>query len=288
VTSVVIAAHNEQQTIRRCLDSVLDDAGDRFEVVVAANGCTDRTVSAATRPGVVVLDLAEAGKAAALNAAEQEVTSFPRVYLDADSQLTGRDIQRLVAALGRDGAAPLAVTAGRIVDTTGRPFVVRQYHRMLDRHPAFVHALYGRGVVVLSEEGRARFDRFPALLGDDFFLDSIFADSEKQVVADVTSVVAAPSSTRILLRRLGRVRRGNREVRDRRRIAASSGAVARPVQGWGWLVDTVRAHPSLAPSAAIYASVTVHAVASSRLSRTSWGHDQGRRPPLAGTRVDHV
>ena len=85
MTSVVIAAHNEGRNIGRCLDALLGGTpAGSIEVVVAANGCSDDTVAVATRPGVVVLDLPEAGKAAALNAAERQVVSFPRVYLDAD------------------------------------------------------------------------------------------------------------------------------------------------------------------------------------------------------------
>jgi glycosyltransferase involved in cell wall biosynthesis len=277
MTSVVIAAHNEGRTIGRCLDALLGDGpAGRFEVVVAANGCSDDTVAAATRPGVVVLDLPTAGKAAALNAAEREVVSFPRVYLDADSALTGDDIARLAAAVIGDAttdATALAATACRVVDTSGRPVVVRHYYRMLSRHPSFRHSLFGRGVVVLSERGRARFDRFPEVLADDFFLDSLFAPGEKSVVPNVTSVVDAPSTTRVLVRRLARVRRGNREIRGQH----DAGVSARRVEGLRWLIDAVRATPAFAPSAAVYAVVTAYAIASSRLVvRASWGHDQSR------------
>jgi glycosyltransferase involved in cell wall biosynthesis len=282
MTSVVIAAHNEGRNIGRCLEALLGGNSDgSFEVVVAANGCRDDTVAAASRPGVVVLDLPVAGKAAALNAAEREVVSFPRVYLDADCLLGPDDIARLVAAVDADiadGAPPLAATARRVVDTAGRPFVVRHYYRMLAWHPAFRHSLFGRGVIVLSERGRARFDDFPSVLADDFFLDSLFAAAEKREVLEVVSVVGAPSTSTILVRRLARVRRGNREVRGRGDVAGS----ARRVEGWGWLMDAVRAAPTFAPSAAIYAAVTLCAIAFSRLARVSWGHDQGRPVVLVG------
>jgi glycosyltransferase involved in cell wall biosynthesis len=276
MTSIVIAAHNEVRTIGGCLDALLSDGpGGRFEIVVAANGCSDATVEAAERPGVVVLDLPQAGKAAALNAAEREVRTFPRVYLDADCTLSGDDIARLAAAVDDEvstGPRPMAATASRVVETAGRPFIVRHYYQMLACHPAFRHALFGRGVVALSERGRARFDRFPSVLADDFFLDSLFAAGEKQVVSDVISVVGAPSTARVLVRRLARVRRGNREVRGRSEVAVA----ARGVEGMGWLVDAVRATPAFALSAGVYAAVTAYAVASSRLARVTWGHDQGR------------
>jgi glycosyltransferase involved in cell wall biosynthesis len=276
MTSVVIAAHNEARNVGCCLDALLGDGMvGRFEVVVAANGCTDETVRAATRPGVVVVDLPDAGKAAALNAAERQVRSFPRVYLDADCTLTADDVALLAAAVDDDasrGGPPLAATARRVVDTTGRPFIVRHYYRMLDRHPAFRHSLFGRGVVVLSERGRARFEEFPGVLADDFFLDSLFAAGEKHVTSDVVSVVGAPSTSKVLVQRLARVRRGNQEVRHRSETSVG----ARPVEGLGWLLHAVRATPTFAPSAAVYAAVTAYVIASSRLTHVTWGHDQGR------------
>ena len=286
MTSVVIAAHNEGRTIGRCLDALLGgQTAGSLEVVVAANGCSDNTVEAATRPGVVVIDLPDAGKSAALNAAEREVVSFPRVYLDADCTLTSEDITCLAAALDGDvaeGPLPLAATARRVVDTAGRPFVVRHYYRMLARHPAFGHSLFGRGVVVLSERGRARFERFPVVIADDFFLDSLFTAGEKGVVSDVVSLVGAPSTSRVLVQRLARVRRGNREIRSREDTAVE----ARRVEGMGWLMDVVRDAPTFAPSAAVYAAVTAYAIASSRFARVSWGHDQGRPLQLADVRGD--
>ena len=279
MTSVVIAAYNEGRVIGRCLDALLaDPTAGRLEVVVAANGCDDDTVDQARRPGVVVLDLPQPGKPAALNAAERLVASFPRVYLDADMRLTARDLELLTAALDdRDAGerSPLAAAPRREVDTTGSAFLVRQYHRVLALHPAYRNSLFGRGVVVLSERGRLRFDEFPEVLGDDFFLDSLFGPDEKVVVSEVVSVVGAPSSTRVLLRRLARVRRGNRELR----LSASAGATARPAEGLGWLLEAVRRDPRLLLAAVTYVIVTLCADLAARWGGTSWGHDQGRPSP---------
>lgn len=278
MTSVVIAAYNEGRVIGRCLDALLADSAGRLEVVVAANGCRDDTVDQARRPGVVVLDLPRPGKPAALNAAERRVSTFPRVYLDADMQLTARDLDRLAAALDDRVAGegtPLAAAPRREVDTTGSAFVVRQYHRALGLHPAYRHSLFGRGVVMLSERGRTRFDEFPEVLADDFFLDSLFGPDEKVVVADVVSVVGAPSSTRVLLRRLARVRRGNRELR----VSTSAGAAARPAEGLGWLLAAVRRDPRLLPAAVTYVLVTIYAELAARWGGSSWGHDQSRPNP---------
>jgi glycosyltransferase involved in cell wall biosynthesis len=254
MTSVVIAAHNEEPVIGRCLDALLAGVlpGD-LDVTVVANGCTDATAEvAAARPGVRVLTLPDAGKSAALNAADAVAVGFPRVYLDADVVLSPGAVPALVAALSPAGgehpasaepaagagpgdvtatgpgpgdvtatgpgpgdvaAAPLAVVPRRVLDLSGRPVAVRAYYHINGRLPAYRHALFGRGAVALSAAGRARFDRFPDLTADDLYLDSLFAAHEKAEVEQAVSVVATPFRTRDLLRRLIRVRAGNAAIR---------------------------------------------------------------------------
>ena len=279
MTSVVIAAHNEASVIDACLAALLASASDPPEIVVVANGCDDDTAEMAQRAGVVVVDLPTAGKSAALNVGDSVATAFPRVYLDADVVLSPRDLELLVLPL-REGRA-LASAPDRAVDTAGCGLVVRQYYRVLARHPAYVGSLFGRGAVAVSEHGRSRFGGFPALLGDDFFLDSIFAADEKAVVPEVVSVVRAPTSTRALVRRLARVRLGNAQLRS---SAVATGS-PRPAQGLGWLIHAVRAEPALAPAAAIFGLVTVSAALLARRSGLDWGHDRPTAavPTVVGT-----
>ena len=130
-----------------------------------------------------------------------------------------------------------------MVDTAGRPFVVRHYYRMLARHPAFTNSLFGRGVVVLSERGRARFAEFPSVLADDFFLDSLFPSTEKRVVSEVVSVVGAPSTAK----RPGAAA-GSGTPRQPRSppVRHDSAPGARRVRGVRWLLDAVRSAPTFA------------------------------------------
>ncbi len=271
--SVVIAAHNEGRVIRRCLDalSCVPDALPA-EVVVAANGCTDDTVSVARRAGVRVLDLPEAGKGAALNAAEQTMTAFPRAYLDADIELASQDLVLLMDAVLPRGVA-LAAAPRRVVDLTGSPLLVRAYYAVSRLHPAFSSGIFGRGLIVLSEEGRRRFDLFPNMIADDLFLDSLFESEEKTEVQGVLSRVAAPRRTGDLIRRLARVRRGNSELRK----AALPGALVRPQEGIQWLVKAVIRRPTLAPAAIVYVSITLTASVRSRRETVAWGQDLSSR-----------
>jgi glycosyltransferase involved in cell wall biosynthesis len=264
VTSVIIAAHNEAAVIGRCLDSLLAGADPgEFEVVVAANGCTDPTARVATaRPGVLVLDLPDAGKARALNAGDAIASGYPRIYLDADIIIDADGIRALRDALT---ATPrvLAATARRELDLRGSALLVRAYYAINSRLPAYRNALFGRGVIALSAEGRGRFGDFPDVVADDLFLDSLFAEAEKREAASVTTVIAAPRRTAELVRRLTRVRRGNASLRA---VApATDGSTGVPaVARTSWLRDVALRHPSLMPAAACYAAITILAAVRAR------------------------
>jgi glycosyltransferase involved in cell wall biosynthesis len=271
-TSVVVAAHNEEAVIGRCLDAIRASSGPPLDITVVANGCRDRTAEvAAERPGVRVLDLAAAGKPGALNAGDAVAIGFPRLYLDADVVLSPDAIPRLAQAV-KDG--PLAVVPRRRLDVTGRPLMVRAYYAINAHLPAYRNALFGRGAIMLSETGRARFDEFPTMTADDLFLDSLFADGERVEVPEVTSRVATPFKTADLVRRLSRVRAGNTALR---RESASS--VRSSVRS-SWLRDVVIPRPWLAPAAVCYVGLIAAAELRARRTRGSadqWGRDESSR-----------
>ncbi|MET4637666.1 glycosyltransferase family 2 protein [Mycetocola sp. 2940] len=281
--SVVIAAHNEESVLGQSLDALLDQATSApFEIVVSANGCTDRTVAVATRPGVTVIDRQEPGKAAALNAGDQAAVGYPRIYLDADILVPPGALAEVLDSFA-GFPSPLAVVPRRRLNTTGRPWPVRAYFAINERLPAFRNGLFGRGMIALSEQGRARFDAFPAMIADDLFLDSLFSDAEKVELSGVEVVVEAPFTTGDLLRRLVRVRRGNAEMRK----AAAAGqvdVVVRPSDRWAWLRDVVLPNPRLAAAAVPYLSITVFAALRARRGAAdAWGRDEStrRQPPSA-------
>ena len=277
--SVVIAAHNEEYVIGLTLEALLQDGqANDLQIIVSANGCTDGTVRVATRTGVTVIDRAEPGKAGALNAGDEAATTYPRVYLDADIVVPPGGIAQLVALIDTP-RAPLAVVPSRRLNTAGSPWPVRAYFAINERLPAFRDGLFGRGLIALSEEGRSRFDTFPLMIADDLFLDSQFTAEEKAEAEHVVVVVEAPRTSRDLLRRLVRVRRGNAEMR----AASQQGEVAvaiRPSDRWAWLRDVVVPEPRLAPAAIPYLGFTVLAALLARRSpdgKEAWGRDESTR-----------
>ena len=92
IASIVIPAHNEEAVIARTLSTLLTDAKDgEFEVVVVCNGCSDATHQISegfAHRGVRTLSIETPSKIAALNVGDAAATVMPRVYLDADVQVT--------------------------------------------------------------------------------------------------------------------------------------------------------------------------------------------------------
>lgn len=280
--SIIIAAHNEAAVIGRCLDGLTSrDGVPVCEITVVANGCNDSTSEVARRyPGVRVIDLATAGKAAALNAADAVTESFPRVYLDADIVLSPDDVDALCEALKE----PVhAAVPGRRLNVDSRPVLIRAYYAVNVRLPAYQMGLYGRGAIAVSEAGRARFSGFPEMVADDLFLDSLFSDSEKCLVHSVVSTVEAPWRIGDLFRRLVRVRSGNAAMRR----AAGQGQVpseVRPRDNWAWLRSVVLPHPWLLPAGVVYATVTGAAAIAARRTKVGWAQDQSSRQAASGAR----
>lgn len=284
VASIVIAAHNEAAVIGRCLDTLLaDTAPGEFDVTVVANGCTDATVQvAAERSGVRVLDLAFPGKIGALNAGDEVAVGYPRIYLDADVVVSSAGIRALCAALADPSSQVLATTVRREIDVGHSPLPVRCYFAINSRLPVFRDALFGRGVIALSEDGRGRFGRFPDVIGDDTFVDSLFAVGEKREIDGASTVVAAPRRTRDLVRRLTRVRRANAEIRALRPDRNDSHGVARHRANMSWLFDVVLHNPALIPAATCYVGITGAAIILTRRqggSTAGWARDESSRRP---------
>lgn len=275
MTSVVIAAHNEAAVIGDTLRALRagsaapdSEAPDNLDITVVANGCTDDTAAVARAAGGVrVVELDAPSKPAALNAGDEVAAGFPRVYLDADIQISASALATVTRVLDTH----LAAVPGRALDLAGRPLLVRAYYAIHSRLPVFTTGLFGRGVIALSGAGRARFDRFPEVMADDLFLDSQFTHAEKCVVDEVTSRVATPLRTGDLIRRLVRVRAGNATLR--------ASATVRPAARLSWLWDVVLPRPWLAPAAVCYVGITLTAalLARRRRSATTWGRDESSR-----------
>lgn len=273
--SVVIPAHDEARVVGRCLTQLrpLIEGGEA-EVVLVANGCEDDTAAVArATPGVTVLELPAASKPAALNAGDSAATGFPRVYLDADVEISADALRALGAAL--DGDAAL-VGAPRVrFELDGRPWLVRAYFEIFARLPYVGSGLVGLGVYGLSRSGRDRFAQFPALTADDLFVQRHFAPGERRVLPDHTFAVQVPHSLTGLLAVRTRAARGAAELASVSQTGTTATSSARALAG------LVRSEPRLLPAAGVYLTVTITAKIRARRRRrrghTDWERDDTTR-----------
>jgi glycosyltransferase involved in cell wall biosynthesis len=272
--SVVIPAHNEETVLARCLAPLADAARDgTAEVVVAANGCTDRTVEVASAfAGVTVLDLPVGNKSRALNAADASAVAFPRIYLDADIVLDRAAFDALVAGLPDE---PPRVAAPRVrFALEGRPWAVRAFYAAYERLPYVRDGLTGLGVFGLSRSGRARFAEFPDVTADDLFVQRLFGPAERVVLQDATFSVEVPHTLRALVAVRTRTAFGSAELANTR---ADEFAASTKETVWALLRMTLRT-PRLLPAASVYIVVTVAARLRARGSqRSTWHRDTTTR-----------
>lgn len=282
--SVVIPAHNEERVIGHALRSLLADAvHGEFDVVVACNGCTDRTaeVAAASHPDVRVVNTVRRGKATALNLGDEEAQGFPRVYMDADILMTTDALRATVAVLG---AGALAAAPRLEYDPGDRPpWRVRQYFEIWHRTSYVSDGLIGSGVYGLSEAGRARFDAFPDIIADDLFVYAQFTDAERRTVRSHSFVVTPPRTLRGIIDVKTRVFAGNLQFR------ALYGDVGHSPTGHQLPAVLRRLPPRLWPAATIYAVVQLAAKAAAhrRVRRgdlRTWNRDDTSRSAVAARR----
>ena len=267
--SVVIAAHDEEVRLPGTLAGLAAlAASGELEVVVVANGCHDATAAVARAvPGVVVVELAQASKIAALNAGDATATAFPRIYLDADIDLSAEAARDVCTALTEPSA--VAARPPATYDTAGATWPVRAFHRTRQRLFGEGVQVWGAGVYALSEAGRGSFGPFPDVVADDLFVDRQFTDAQKRLVETLPVVVRVPRDTRSLLTVLTRTRRGNAQVVAAGHSSSTTStaqALARSVRGPASMLD-----------AGTYVVLILLARFHARRGPATWGRDESTR-----------
>lgn len=285
--SVVIPAHNEEAVIGRCLEALRSGVPRGcLEIVVVCNGCVDATAEKARAADVTVLVTPRSGKSAALNLGDESLTVFPRFYVDADVRVTGAALLAVADVL-RDGGA-LAASPRLTLDMAGVSRLVRSYYRIWTRLPYVISDHIGSGVVGLAEKGRARFDRFPDAIADDYFLHALFAPGERRTVDDVTFTVYPARTLRALVIRMTRVYAGNMELRRRGLVSGvTSGRSGRSAAGQADWLRIVMADPRLIGAVPAYLSVALTAKVLARRkvfcgNLSSWERDDTSRTSTTG------
>lgn len=218
--SVIIPAHNEEAVIGRCLDAVYRGAprDNPPEVIVAANGCTDRTVAIAREraPLATVLDLPPGSKVIAMNEANAIATSVPRFFLDADVQCNYASLAATAEALCQPGI--MAASPALKMDLSRSDAWVRAYYRVWLTQPYVTDRLVGSGLFGLSAEGLEVIGVIPPTFADDTWVRTRFSYDQRRSVGSgadqnpVSFTVSPPRTLGNLIKIEARRRIGSEQV----------------------------------------------------------------------------
>lgn len=218
--SVIIPAHNEEDVIGRCLEALYADApADALpEVIVAANGCKDRTVAIAREmaPGATVLDLPPGSKVIAMNEANRLATVAPRFFLDADVQCSYASLAATADALREPGI--MAASPALRMDLSRCDHWVRSYYRVWLTQPYITDRLVGSGLFGLSAEGLEIMGEIPPTFADDTWVRTRFSYEQRRNVSQdahgnpVWFTVSPPRTRADLVKIEARRRIGSEQV----------------------------------------------------------------------------
>lgn len=103
--SVIIAAYNEEQCIRECLESLRTQTHSSYEVIVVDDGSTDATPQIATQLGARVINGEHRGPGAARNMGVPNTAGDILVFVDADMSFDSRFLEKLTEPIVRMGIA---------------------------------------------------------------------------------------------------------------------------------------------------------------------------------------
>lgn len=213
MTSIILPAFNEAEVIEKSIRSLLEEIGPDDEIIVSCNGCHDDTAQRAKRfaSRITVLETPVASKVMALNRGDQIATSFPRVYMDADVQLTRGSLDKIKQAF--TSGVWQALSPSVSMDLSASSWAVRAYYDIWLSMPYCQSGMLGAGVYALSEAGRSRFGEFPNLIADDGYVRALFREHERGRVADAFSIVKAPASLYWLIKIKTRSRLGAMQLK---------------------------------------------------------------------------
>jgi len=272
--AVIVPAYNEAAVIKRTLDPLSQAAVDGYiEVVVVCNGCTDDSAEVARSvPGMQVIELAQGSKPAALNAGDEVATLWPRLYLDADIQLSATAVLAVLDRLTQGDV--LAARPESRYDFADASMLVRCYYRARKRIPKHNQAMWGAGAYGLNEKGHQRIGAFPTVTGDDLYVDGQFDAGEKTVVATEPSVVKTPTDVKSLLAIKRRSYRGAAQLSALTR-GQDVGMDNTGVSTAAAVVRTIRG-PRSAMDALVYLGIALAARQGSRDGQV-WERDESSR-----------
>lgn len=154
--SIIIPARNEEEFLPATIRALQHQTYRNFEIIVVANGCTDRTAEVARELGCRVFELGARGLGPARNLGGREAKGQLLAFLDADTLLTPNALERIADRFTRKHAC------GTV---WGEPDGMKVSHRLIYALKNLIHASHahtGSSGVILCWK-----DQFEAVGGFD-------------------------------------------------------------------------------------------------------------------------
>lgn len=95
--SIIIPALNEEKYIGKTLQSIKGSNFKDYEIIVVANGCTDKTIDKARKLADRIIVLKENGASRARNAGAEKAKGDVLIFLDADTLVDKDTLGKIVA-----------------------------------------------------------------------------------------------------------------------------------------------------------------------------------------------
>jgi glycosyltransferase involved in cell wall biosynthesis len=201
MTSILIPAFNEANVIARTLRSVIASAGEReIEIVVVCNACKDATAQVARSiddSRIQVIETERPGKCHAINLGERYLKSYPRIYLDADIEVSSTFVEDMTQALRQDQPRGAWPSVKYDLNSVSSP--VSAFYRVWTNLPYNQPGRIGVGAYAMNAAGRQRFTQFPEIISDDGFVRGLFTDEERIIVSSCHTIVRAPRNLQSLI-----------------------------------------------------------------------------------------
>ncbi len=123
MVSVIIPIYNREDTLPRCVDSLLAQTYPETEIVLVDDGSTDRSPQmcddyARAHDNIRAVHRENGGISAARNTGMQNMTGEYYTFVDADDYVDAQLIEKLVTAMERDGSD--LVMCGHVIIKDGR------------------------------------------------------------------------------------------------------------------------------------------------------------------------
>ncbi|NLO84922.1 MAG: glycosyltransferase [Clostridiales bacterium] len=197
VVSVIVPVYNAEQTLRRCLDSILGQSYEHLEVLLVDDGSTDGSLTLLREyersdSRVRVFSVPNGGVSAARNLAIDHATGEYIQFVDSDDNLFAGATMNLITAM-KDQSCELTIAPYiEVVGNMQKPCGRLQSDEVLDQagfldhlsaHPnSFYYAvlwnkLYRRDII--CEQGIRCDQRFP--WGEDFAFNAYYYRYVKRV-----------------------------------------------------------------------------------------------------------